>query len=445
MQSGGCRCDAFRDGAIGGAYDSGVVFSVPTSGGTPKVLHHFDRLHGRNPTGNLVLRGSTLYGTTLLGGEDDGGTVFQINLDGSGYKVVWDFDWAGGGRPCGLLLSGSTLYGTANQGGKFGYGTVYAIDLNSGLGPKTVPEKQTMNSIGMKLTLIPAGEFMMGSRESEKETAAFFNKNYDMGFLTAGSFANEHPLHRAPIDRRFYLGTYHVTRGQFRQFVKETGYKTDAEKGVESRFPEIVPRQFGAYGWGGDKKQIRFGKEYAWQNPGFEQTDEHPVVCVSWNDAVAFCEWLSRKERKLYRLPNEGQWEYACRAGTTTRYSFGDDPEGLATAGNVANATLKAKFPDWKRTIHASDGYVFTAPVGQFKPNPWGLYDMYGNAWQWCAEWSGEDFILPPNVSPDRPFVRVVRGGSWANGPNDARSACRGVVYANRPNCRTGFRVVRSP
>ena len=158
------------------------------------------------------------------------------------------------------------------------------------------------------------------------------------------------------ITKPFYLGTYHVTRGQFRQFVKDTGYKTDAEKG----------RQAGGL-WAGTltRRSIGFNEKYSWRNAGFEQTDEHPVVNVSWNDAVAFCKWLSRKEGKTYRLPTEAEWEYACRAGTTTRYYSGDDPETLAKVGNVADATVKAKFPDWKCTIKASDGYVFTAPVGQ--------------------------------------------------------------------------------
>ena len=88
------------------------------------------------------------------------------------------------------------------------------------------------------------------------------------------------------------------------------------------------------------------------------------MVNVSWNDAVAFCKWLGKKESKTYRLPTEAEWEYACRAGTTTRYYSGDDPETLAKVGNVADAAFKAKFPDWKYTIKASDGYVFTAPVG---------------------------------------------------------------------------------
>jgi hypothetical protein len=108
--------------------------------------------------------------------------------------------------------------------------------------------------------------------------------------------------------------------------------------------------------------------------------DEHPVVNVSGNDAAAFCQWLSKKDGKTYRLPTEAEWEYACRAGTTTRYYSGDDPETLAKVANVADATIRAKFPEWTWTSKASDGYAFTAPVGQFRPNAFGLNDMHGNA-----------------------------------------------------------------
>ena len=153
------------------------------------------------------------------------------------------------------------------------------------------------------------------------------------------------------------------------------------------------------------------------------------MVNVSWNDAVAFCKWLSKKEGKTYRLPTEAEWEYACRAGTTTRYYSGDDPETLAKVGNVADATFKANFPDWKYTIKANDGYVFTAPVGKFKPNAFGLYDMHGNAWQWCADRYGADYYaasaLDDPTGPDSGPCRVLRGGSWFNGPIYARSADR--------------------
>ena len=199
-------------------------------------------------------------------------------------------------------------------------------------------QKQITTSIGMKLVLIPAGEFMMGSGESAEETAAFFKKTYGVDFLQADDFRAEHPQHRVRVTKAFYLGTYHVTRGQFRQFVKETSYKTDAETGR------------GDLVWDPDEKSLHFSKKYSWRRAGFEQTDEHPVVNVSWNDATAFCKWLSRKEGKTYRLPTEAEWEYACRAGTTTRYSSGNDPEGLAKVANIADAALKARLPDWPET-----------------------------------------------------------------------------------------------
>ena len=117
-----------------------------------------------------------------------------------------------------------------------------------------------------------------------------------------------------------------------------------------------------------------------------------------------------QKENKSYRLPTEAEWEYACRAGTTTRYFSGDDPETLAKVGNVADGTYKATFPQDKFTIKASDGYVFTAPVGQFKSNAFGLYDMHGNAWQWCADWCGDDYYgKSPADDPKGPHTGDVR------------------------------------
>jgi formylglycine-generating enzyme required for sulfatase activity len=324
--------------------------------------------------------------------------------------------------------------------------TVAAAQESNVAGGKTknLPKELTVDLGGnakLKMLLIPAGEFKMGSGESAKDTAAFFNKTSDSKYpLTVDSFKNEHPQHRVRITRPFYLGTYHVTRGQFRQFVADTGYKTDAEKGEKP----------GAFGWDADTKEYVFNPNFSWRNVGFDQTDEHPVVCVSWNDAVAFCEWLTRKESKTYRLPTEAEWEYACRAGTTTRYYSGDDPETLAKVGNVADAAVKVQFPKWKYTMKASDGYVFTAPVGSFKPNAFGLYDMHGNAWQWCSDWQNEDYYAaspvddPPGATaPDSGYGRVLRGGAWNDGPFHSRSAVR---FWGGPRCcdsNIGFRVAR--
>ena len=300
-------------------------------------------------------------------------------------------------------------------------------------------KREIANSIGMELTLIPAGEFMMGSREPAEDTAAFFNKTCGGDVLKPDLFEDEHPRHRVRITRPFYLGTYHVTLGQFRRFVDAAHYRTDADKAKEP----------GAVGWNPAEKEFRYSRNYSWRNAGFPQTDEHPVVNVSWNDATAFCQWLSRKEDKTYRLPTEAEWEYACRAGTDTRYYSGDDPETLAKVGNVADAAFAAKFPERKLTIKASDGYVFTAPVGSFRPNAFGLYDMHGNACEWCADWyAAKYYATSPAEDPTGPDSgngHVLRGGSWCNWPLDARSAARHWSTADGRANFTGFRVARTP
>ena len=202
-----------------------------------------------------------------------------------------------------LAALGSLTFATAEEPKETGGGKQIAVDLGG--------------NVKLKMVLIPAGEFKMGSGESAQNTAAFFNKTESLDYLKAESFENEHPWHRVRITKPFYLGSFHVTRGQFRQFVEDSGYKTDAEKGERP----------GAWGWNSEKHLFEFGKDYSWRNPGFQQTDEHPVEDISWNDATAFCRWLSRKEGKTYRLPTEAEWEYACRAGTTTRYSRGNNSE----------------------------------------------------------------------------------------------------------------------
>lgn len=294
---------------------------------------------------------------------------------------------------------------------------------------KEPPKKLAVDLGGgtkLEMVLIPAGEFKMGGDES-------------VGVPSQFHFKGEYPQHRVRITRPFYLGAYHVTRGQFRQFVADTGYKTDAEKSEKP----------GVSGWNPDKKKFEFDKKYSWRNAGFEQTDEHPVVNVSWNDAVAFCKWLSKKEGKSYRLPMEAEWEYACRAGTTTRYCNGNDPNALAKVGNVDYPMPKAQAANQKGPSNARDGYAFTAPVGKFNPNAFGLYDMHGNAWQWCVDWYGKKYYAKsPADDPTGPGSgddRVLRGGSWLNGPIWARSAMRIWDSSAYRGSSAGFRVARTP
>jgi formylglycine-generating enzyme required for sulfatase activity len=277
------------------------------------------------------------------------------------------------------------------------------------------------SAIGMQLALIPPGEFLMGSPEAEA-------RRNDDEFQ-----------HRVRITKPFYLGTHEVTLGQFRRFVEAQSYKTEAEQDGQ-----------GSYGYNELSGTFEKDARYTYRNPGFRQTDEHPVVIVSWNDTQAFCEWLSRKEGQKYRLPTEAEWEYGCRAGTKTRYESGDDPETLALVGNVMDETGKSTFPDWKPlAISARDGYVFTAPVGQFQANAFGLYDMHGNATEWCQDWYDQryyrQFSSTIAVAPQGPTsgaAHVVRGGSWRSGIMGVRSAARSHADRTYRVVDFGFRVL---
>jgi formylglycine-generating enzyme required for sulfatase activity len=299
--------------------------------------------------------------------------------------------------------------------------------------------------MGMKLVFVRAGEFVMGSGESKAELVEAFSESAKWGDRSV-----ERP-HRVRITKGFYIGAFHVTVAQFRQFVNATGHKTGPETGVpigehgpagEAFYPEYDPPEpSGAY---------------TWRKPGFRQADDHPVLQVTWDDAVAFCRWLSRKEKKRYRLPTEAEWEYACRAGTKTRYCNGNDPERLPEVANIADAKLRgwmSKIPGgpyWPSldAIRTSDGYVFTSPVGVFKPNAWGIYDMHGNASQWCADRYDEGYYaVSPREDPKGPKKtsgdeRVVRGGAWVSPPLSARSAARTYMRGVAASDTVGFRVV---
>jgi len=307
------------------------------------------------------------------------------------------------------------------------------------------------NSIGMKLVLVPSGEFMMGNPHRPDEERKFLGPETDS--LVEDCFDDEYPPHPVRITRAFYLGVYSVTVGQFRRFVAETEYGTDAETGGTTG-PDNWWR--GAYDWGGPwADNYRLHRDYSWRKTGFRQGEDHPVVNVSWNDAVAFCRWLSAQEHKAYRLPTEAEWEYACRAGSTTRYYCGDDPTELVKVGNVADAASKKEIPGWEFVVHGSDGYVFTAPAGRFRPNGFGLYDMHGNAAQWCSDWYRPDYYAQsPRDDPQGPKdpygtdssgseLRVTRGSGWCAGAAECRSSNRSSSLAADRNYALGFRVAR--
>jgi formylglycine-generating enzyme required for sulfatase activity len=229
----------------------------------------------------------------------------------------------------------------------------------------------------MQLTRIPAGTFWMGSPADEPARQP------------------DEFRHEVTITRPFYLGVYCVTVGQYARFVRETFYRGD--------------------------------NDGAWQSPGYFQTDDYPVGNVSWNDAVAFCDWLTKKERRRYRLPTEAEWEYACRAGSTTRYFFGDDVSQLPLYAFMVSKQHQ--------------------PMAQVRPNPWGLYHMYGNQWQWTADWYAADYYQhSPKHDPQGPArgtFRVMRGSSMHMDADASRSAFRhGTHEPTWFKPHAGFRVV---
>ena len=298
------------------------------------------------------------------------------------------------------------------------------------------------NSIGMKLALIPAGEFLMGSHESlDQIEAKFPGLNYKTKLEQKILDADEWPQHRVRITRPFCLGVHEVTVGQFRQFCKDSGYKTAAEAD-------------GTGGWGLNREGKYEGRkpEYTWQQTGYELTAEHPVVNMTWNDAKAFCEWLSKKEGKKYRLPTEAEWEYACRAGTKTRYASGDEPESVAKMANIADASsveqgLK-QFPDYKQfALKASDGHYTPAPVGSFAANAFGLHDMHGNVWEWCQDYYDENYYSKSPVDdpqgPAEGRLHVRRGGAFHTFPLYVRSSFRNWNSPRTRYLNLGFRVAR--
>ena len=293
------------------------------------------------------------------------------------------------------------------------------------------------NSIGMKLVEIPAGEFMMGAAEDWATTLNKF-PSLDPKWLDA-----ELPRHKVRITKSFYMGQYEVTQQEFVTFYEEAKSKVGAER---------------------DEQLLALGEFGRWRLPG---QMGRPVVQISWSDAVAFCHWLSKKEGETYRLPTEAEWEYACRAGASSEYFFGDDPEELIHYANAADADAIGKSFDPKTMtdsfdrngnklekqipfpfLSGHDGHAWLAPVGRFKPNAFGLYDMHGNAWEWCSDlYDKHYYIDSPTADPQGPSTgtsRVARGGGAFNRPACLRCAGRyDASPSDRGHGDIGFRVVR--
>ena len=289
---------------------------------------------------------------------------------------------------------------------------------NAARDPK--PCANTLNTLP-EMQLIPAGQFQMGSPDSEE-----------------GRSDDEGPVHAVSIYRPFALSRCEITVGQFKRFVSETGYQTDAERG-DGCF--VLNEK-------GDRRERQ--KTADWRSPNFTQTNDHPVVCVSWQDAKAYTRWLSAVTGAVYRLPTEAEWEYAARTTTASDLSryWGDDPNGCAYA-NGADQTLKEAIPAIGFTIaECQDGAVYTQLVGSYQRNAFGLSDMLGNAWEWVEDCYKDNYDGASIDGSARQEVecatRVLRGVGWFDLPFNIRSAnrLRGDPYAAGNN--VGFRIARA-
>ncbi|MCC6507439.1 MAG: SUMF1/EgtB/PvdO family nonheme iron enzyme [Aquimonas sp.] len=270
-----------------------------------------------------------------------------------------------------------------------------------------------------ELVVIPAGSFSQGSPSYESAQAD-----------------SERPVHTVQI-RQFSLGRTEVTRGEFRRFAEATGFRTDAENNVDGHE--------GCFTYQGGKD---FGHSAgaSWRNSGFAQDDSHPVVCVSWNDAKAYVDWLRRQTGNPYRLPSESELEYANRAGTTTPWPWGSDGQNGCGMANYVDYPAKDLFLVMT-AASCSDGHVFTAPVARFRANAFGLHDTAGNVLEWAEDCFNGNYNGAPTdgwawTSGD--CARgMLRGGSYNLPPISLRAGHRIPSLRTSRGFNTGFRVAQ--
>jgi formylglycine-generating enzyme required for sulfatase activity len=261
--------------------------------------------------------------------------------------------------------------------------------------PSNGTQPATSSVGGMQMILVKGGCFQMGSNDGDSD---------------------ERPVHEVCLSD-YYIGQYEVTVGQFREFVNAQGYRTDAERGG------------GCYYWTGSKWEMSRSK--SWQAPGFEQTDNDPVACVSWNDAQEFIKWLNQKTGQRFRLPTEAEWEYAARSGGKSEKWAGTSSE--ASLGQYA----------W----YDANAGGKTHPVGRKQANGLGLYDMSGNVWEWVQDWYG-GYSGGRQSNPAGPASgehRVLRGGSWSYNVDNVRASTRNRLNPGSGYDDVGFRCAGTP
>ncbi len=282
--------------------------------------------------------------------------------------------------------------------------------------PEGLGKTKEHNLAGLMVT-IPEGSFLMGTLEGRTD---------------------EKPLHIVTVSS-FEIGKYEVTIGQFRKFVEATGYLTDAETGAGNH-----------KGCFGDGDGVDFGQKegLTWRDPSYTQSENHPVVCVSLNDAHAYIDWINKETSRNYSLPSEAQWEYAARSGSTTDYHFGNSKSDLCLYANVYDEVGKNINSYGWRNAPCNDGEAKSSKVGKYKASLFGLHDMHGNVWEWVEDcWKSGYHNAPSNgevFKNAKCDYRVTRGGSWYNIPLGVRSANRYWYMQTYRSFNLGFRLFRN-
>lgn len=253
----------------------------------------------------------------------------------------------------------------------------------------------------------------MGSRLSPQEIQDAYG--FDFTAEASEGWRDQLPMHAVEIDSGFWMAEREVTVMEWRAFIEATGYVTDAE------------REGWGYGW----EDGNFGEVegISWAAPGWDVEDLQPVTLLSWRDAQAYVAWRNEaNDPHTYRLPTEAEWEFAARAGTHTNYFWGEDNEGAARHANVLD-----------QLFGTDDGASQVTRVGSFEPNPWGLYDMIGNVWEWTST-PYRPYPLSDHTSEARTYVD--RGGGWDSPPYNARMATRGAADDGFRAANLGLRLV---
>lgn len=273
-----------------------------------------------------------------------------------------------------------------------------------------------------EMVVLPSGTFQMGADRMEP--------------MRGGEMRPQGPVRTVTISAPFAIGKYEVTVGEWRAFVEDTGHQPSDCKV-----------------WGGDQR--RFGQ--TWEDPDYGRpiADNDPLVCVYWTEAQTFAAWLSEKTGETYRLPTEAEWEYAAQGGVDTIWPWGDDPGRICEYGNVLDQTaaqdprlIAGSGTSLNMAAPCADGYALVAPVGQFKPNGYGLYDTVGNVWEWAQDCSFEYY---PDEPTDGSAVevdgacekRAVRSGSWRTRVERNRPTFRGRDPEATSYHLFGFRIAR--